>query len=52
MFEAIPDMIRFCRKDEKKKVTSQIGLFDESEEYEETLELQDIAEFSYEEILR
>ena len=52
MFESIEDMIRFCRKDEKKKETSQIGLFDNSDEFEDKLELKETGEFSYEELLR
>jgi DNA polymerase III alpha subunit len=44
-------MIRFCRKDEKQKQTSQIGLFDQSDEFEDKLELKDMEEFSFEEKL-
>jgi hypothetical protein len=44
-------MIKFCRKDEKKKETSQIGLFDNSNEFEDTLELVDAEPFSFEETL-
>ena len=51
LYEAIPDMIRFCRKDEKQKQTSQIGLFDQSDEFEDKLELKDMEEFSFEEKL-
>jgi len=39
MFVSIPDIIKFCRKDEKKKQTSQIGLFDNSDDFEDILEL-------------
>jgi len=52
MFEGILEMIRFCRKDEKKKQTSQIGIFDNSDTFEEKLELKKTEEFSYEELLR
>ena len=52
MFQGIEEMIRFCRKDEKKKESSQIGLFDESDDFEEKLELKETKEFSYEELLR
>lgn len=52
MFSSIPEMIRFCRKDEKSKQTSQIGLFDNSSEFEDKLELEKVNEFSYEELLR
>lgn len=52
MFESIPEMIKFCRKDEKKKASSQIGLFDDSDDFEETLELIETDSFSFEETLR
>ncbi len=52
MFKSIEDLIRFCRKDEKKKETSQIWLFDNSTDFEEKLELVDVPEFSYEEMLK
>jgi hypothetical protein len=42
MFSSILEMIRFCRKDEKKKETSQIGLFDNSDQFEDKLELEKI----------
>ena len=51
LYEAIPDMILFCRKDEKQKQTSQIGLFDQSDEFEDKLELKDMDEFTFEEKL-
>lgn len=51
MFESIPDMIKFCRKDEKKKETNQIGLFDSSEDYKEKLELLDVNPMTFEEKL-
>jgi DNA polymerase III alpha subunit len=44
-------MILFCRKDEKQKQTSQIGLFDQSDEFEDKLELKDMDEFTFEEKL-
>lgn len=52
MYSSILEMIRFCRKDEKKKQTSQIGLFDNSDEFEDKLELNKVWEFSFEELLR
>jgi DNA polymerase III subunit alpha len=52
MFDSILDMIRFCRKDEKKKETSQIWLFDNNDEFEDKLELVKTENFSYEELLR
>ncbi|MDD2871632.1 MAG: DNA polymerase III subunit alpha [Candidatus Gracilibacteria bacterium] len=52
MFKSIEDLIRFSRKDEKKKASSQIGLFDNSDDFEEKLELVDVSEFSYEELLK
>lgn len=51
MFENIPELIRFCRKDENKKETSQIWLFDNSEVFKEKLELSKSEEFSFEEKL-
>lgn len=51
MLNAIPSMISFSRKDEKKKETNQIWLFDESDTFEEKLELEDIAPMSFEEKL-
>jgi hypothetical protein len=44
-------MIKFCKKDEKKKQTSQIGLFDNSDEFEDILELVETGPFSFEETL-
>lgn len=52
MYSSIPEMIRFCRKDEKKNQTSQIWLFDNSDEFEDKLELVETWEFSFEELLR
>lgn len=52
MYSSIDEMIRFCRKDEKKKETNQIWLFDNSEEFEETLELKKVENFSFEEKLK
>jgi DNA polymerase-3 subunit alpha len=51
LFEGIGDMIRFCKKDEKQKETNQIGLFDASDDFEDTLKLEDKEEFSFEEKL-
>ena len=52
MFENIPEMIRFCKKDEKNKETSQIWLFDNSSEFEDKLEFEKTWEFSFEELLK
>lgn len=51
MFKSIPDMIKFCKKDIHKKQTSQIWLFDDSDEFEDILELVETDEFSFEETL-
>ena len=51
MFSSIIEMIKFCRKDEKKKETNQIWLFDNSEDYEEILELQEVEEMTVEQKL-
>ena len=52
MYHSIPDMIKFCRKDEKKKATSQIWLFDNCDEFEEKLELIKTEKFSFEDKLK
>ena len=52
LFASIPEMIKFVRKDEKKKETNQIWLFDNSDVFEEKLELEDVEDFNYEERLR
>lgn len=52
MYKWIEEMIRFCRKDEKQKKTNQIWLFDNNDEFEDKLELLDISEFTYEELLK
>lgn len=45
-------MIRYSRSLEKKKESSQIGLFDMAESsYKETLELEESKPFTYEEKL-
>jgi len=51
MFESIPEMITFCKKDENKKETSQIWLFDNTDSFEDKLELSKSEEFSFEELL-
>jgi hypothetical protein len=51
MYKSIPDMIKFCKKDIHKKQTSQIGLFDDSDEFEDVLELVETEDFSFEELL-
>jgi len=52
MYKSVEEMIRFCKKDEKKKSTNQIWLFDNSDDFEDKLELADVSEFSYEELLK
>ncbi len=51
MYKSIPDMIKFCKKDLHKKSTAQIWLFDNSDEFEEVLELVETDDFSFEELL-
>ena len=51
MYKSIPDMIKFCKKDIHKKQTSQIWLFDDSDEFEDILELVETGPFSFEETL-
>lgn len=52
MYESIDNIIKFCKKDENKKLTNQIWLFDNLDNFEEKLELTKSKEFSYEEILK
>lgn len=52
MLQSIPDMIKFCKKDEKIKQTSQMGLFDGSDDFEDKLELVQVAAYSFEEKLK
>jgi DNA polymerase III subunit alpha len=51
LFEAIASMIMFCKKDEKKKETNQMWLFDNHSEFKDKLMLKDIEDFSFEEKL-
>ena len=51
MLKSIPEMIMFAKKDEKKKTTNQIWLFDNSDDFEERLELIDIEKMTFEEKL-
>ena len=51
LLESIPTMTMFAKKDEKKKATSQIGLFDNSDAFEEKLELEEVKMMSFEEKL-
>ncbi|MDD3793343.1 MAG: DNA polymerase III subunit alpha [Candidatus Gracilibacteria bacterium] len=51
LFSSIEDMIKYSRRDEKKRETSQIGLFDNSSDFEDKLELIKCEDFSYEERL-
>jgi len=52
LLESVDGMIRYSRALEKKKESSQIGLFDMSEStYKETLELVDAKPFNYEQKL-
>ncbi len=52
MFASIPDMINYSRKDENKKETNQIWLFDSNNEFEDKLVLKDVKKFTFEERLR
>lgn len=52
MYESIDEMIKFCRRDENKKETNQIGLFDNSSSFEDKLELVNSWDFEYEEKLK
>lgn len=51
MYKSIDDIIKYCRRDEKQKETSQIWLFDNSSEFEDKLELVKCDDFSFEEKL-
>ena len=52
LLESVDAMVRYSKALEKKKESSQIGLFDMSEStYKETLELVDAKPFNYEEKL-
>jgi DNA polymerase-3 subunit alpha len=51
MLASISSMISFSRKDEKKKETNQIWLFDGSCDFEEKLELEEVSSLSFEEKL-
>ncbi len=51
MLSWVANMISFCRKDEKKKQTNQIWLFDNWGEFEEKLELEDCCAMSFEDKL-
>jgi len=51
MYKSIDDIIKYCRRDEKQKETSQIWLFDNSDEFEDKLELVKCEDFSFEEKL-
>ncbi len=51
MLESIPEMTMFAKKDEKKKSTNQIGLFDNSDTFEEKLELKEVDLMTFEEKL-
>lgn len=53
MFISISEIIRFVRKDEKKKETNQIWLFDMwCSDFEEELELIETKEYNFEEMLK
>ncbi len=51
MFEAIPEMIKYMKSQEQKTQSSQIGIFDNSESYDESLVLPEVGSFSIEERL-
>ena len=52
MFESIEHMIKYCRRDENKKETNQIWLFDNSLEFEDKLELVETDTYRFEEKLK
>ncbi|USN57889.1 MAG: hypothetical protein H6767_06070 [Candidatus Peribacteria bacterium] len=51
MFASIDAMIQFSRRDERKKETNQIGLFDATDNFEDALELKDVPAMVFEEKL-
>lgn len=51
IYKSIDDIIKYCRRDEKKKETSQIWLFDNSDVFDDKLELIKCEDFLYEEKL-
>ena len=51
MLASVVEMTRFAKKDEKKKETNQIGLFDNSLEFEDKLELVEVEDMNFEEKL-
>jgi DNA polymerase-3 subunit alpha len=51
IYKSIDDIIKYCRRDEKQKETSQIWLFDNSDVFEDKLELIKCEDFLYEEKL-
>ena len=51
LLASIQEMIKFAKKDEKKKQTNQIGLFDNSDIFEEKLELKEVSPMTFEEKL-
>ena len=52
MNENILEILRFCKKNEEKKGTNQIWMFDNLDNFEEKLELKKVSKFSFEEKLR
>ncbi|PID86360.1 DNA polymerase III subunit alpha [Candidatus Gracilibacteria bacterium] len=53
MFISISEIIQFVKKDEKKKETNQIGLFDMGcSDFEDELKLKETKEYSFEEKLK
>gem|GEM_PF-4200005 len=42
MFEAIPEMIKYMKSQEQKIASSQIGIFDMMDNYDESLKLPDV----------
>ncbi len=51
MLASVPNMINFSRKDEDKKETNQMWLFDDFEEFQERLELEETESMSFEQKL-
>ena len=51
LLNSIPELTIFAKKDEKKKATSQIWLFDNSDSFEEKLELKQVDSMGFEQKL-
>ena len=51
LFESIPEMIKYMKSQEQKTASSQMGIFDMMDNYDESLVLPDVWSFSIEERL-